>query len=231
MMKSTIAVCIILLSSPITAFTGRSGAFTTKKQHLFGTIADELDEIWSEAASAGQDVVLKTTGIVKDRAFDYKSQAVNRIHTHAVVNQDTIEQAAADFAEVKEKTEKKFDTDYKETLRKAEDRFIKAVSKAEANFAFAMRRIESATEEAIERAGNWTGDVKVRAKSHYIHTTAAAEELFQIAVEKAELNFEEAKIKAEESREHHIEYFEAYGEYLPDKTSYLTSLFGDLIAF
>jgi hypothetical protein len=244
MMKSLLTYIVFLLFAvdQTAAFSVRpAGVCGTTVQSIptacFGTIADELEEVWSRADNAGQDAIAHTTEVVKDRAFDYKSQAVNRIHSNVVkvddyVSQDTFERAAAEF-EVIEQIESKFDIDYKEALHKAEDRFFKAIAKAETRFGNTMRRIEVAYDGALKRDKhqNWMANIKLRAKGHCIHTTAAAEELFQIAVEKAELSFEEDKIKADNAREQQLEYFEKYGEHMEDKTSYLTSLFGDLIAF
>jgi hypothetical protein len=222
MMKSFLT-CIVfaLLVDQIAAFTVTPvGVYTSRVQSLrptacFGTIADELEEVWSRAASAGQDAIAHTTEVVKDRAFDYKLQAVNRIHSNVEkvdsVNQDSFEIAAAEYDEVMmEQVEKTFDTDYKHAIHNAEDRFFKAIGKAETIFGNTMDRIETAYDSAVKREKQhyWMSDIKFRAKGHCIHTTAAAEELFQIAVEKAELNFEEEKIKAESARDLRLEYYE-----------------------
>ena len=171
-------------------------------------VVAELEEIWSEAARAGVDAVLTTADLVKDRAFDYKRRTFDRIH--ALLAQCDTEATA------------KYDADYRTSLAQAGVRFLNAVVKAEDRLARSIQRSEAEYDWYLKREKHWTSDVVLRAKSHFIHSTAAAEELFLIAVEKAELGFEEAKIRADKVRDRQSEYFLDYGENMHDEMTYLS---------
>jgi hypothetical protein len=180
-------------------------------------IMAELEQVWIDAARSGVDAVLTTADLVKDRSFDYKRRAFNRIHT--ILDNSDLEKEA------------KYDADYRAALAHAEVRFLKAVSKAEEKLARLIQRNEADYDRFLKHEKHWTNDVVLRAKTHFIHSTAAAEELFLIAVEKAELGFEEAKIKAESVRDRQMEYFLDYGENMHDRMTYLSLDFSNLIAF
>lgn len=180
-------------------------------------IVAELEEIWSEAARAGVDAVLTTADLVKDRSFDFKRRTCDRIH--------------AQLTNCHVEANAKYDADYQGALAQAEVRFLNAVAKAEDRLARSIQRSEAEYDRYLKREKHWTSDVVLRAKNHFIQSTAAAEELFLIAVEKAELSFEEAKIKAEKVRERQSEYFLDYGENMHDEMTYLTLDFSNLIAF
>ena len=229
-MKSS--TLILLALTQIGAFAPPT--YTTKRSTVtcFG-FTEEFEEIWSQAAKAGADAVLTTADLVKDRAFDFKKEAMDRISIDAIqdITEHAVEQAAAEFADVKEHLEKKFDIVHKEALSRAGDRFMKTVAKAERQLAHSIHCAESAYDRELKRAKHWNSDVVHRAKSRYIQAVAAAEELFQIAVEKAELSFEETRIKAEDIRNLQKEYFEKNGEYMVDEMAYISSFFSNLIAF
>lgn len=228
-MRSFLAA-LLLVSQQATSFIP---AVSTKSSFVarFG-LEEDLEDVWKGAAKAGRDAALTTTDMVKDLASNCKSQAMTRIRSRSgdlVITQDTIEQAANEFMGAHEQIEKKYDEQLKASVKKAESRFVKAVAEAEKEFAKTMQRIEKAFEKSLKIEK--TLDCLDRAKSHYIRTTAAAEEIFQIAIEKAELKFEEAKIKAEEVRHKEMEYFEENGKYMRNRGNYFSTFFGDLIAF
>ncbi|KAI2511039.1 hypothetical protein MHU86_3351 [Fragilaria crotonensis] len=180
-------------------------------------IMAELEQVWSDAARSGVDAVLTTADLVKDRSFDYKRRAFDRIHT--ILDKGDVEHEA------------KYDADYRAELAQAEVRFLKAVSKAEEQLARSIQRSEADYDRFLKQEKHWTSDVVLRAKTHFIQSTAAAEELFLIAVEKAELGFEEAKVKADSVRDRQMEYFLDYGEDMHDIMAYLSVDFSNLIAF
>ena len=229
MMKSSILILLAL--TQIGAFAPPT--YTKRSTVTCFGFTEEFEEIWSQAAKAGADAVLTTADLVKDRAFDFKKEAMDRISIDAIqdITEHAVEQAAAEFADVKEHLEKKFDIVHKEALSRAGDRFMKTVAKAERQLAHSIHRAETAYDRELKRAKHWSSDVVHRAKSRYIQAVAAAEELFQIAVEKAELSFEETRIKAEDIRNLQKEYFEKNGEYMVDEMAYISSFFSNLIAF
>ena len=180
-------------------------------------IVAELEQVWSDAARSGVDAVLTTADLVKDRSFDYKRRAFDRIHS--IVDKGDLQHEA------------KYDADYRAALAQAEVRFLKAISKAEEKLAGSIQRSEADYDRFLKQEKHWTSDVVLRAKTHFIFSTAAAEELFLIAVEKAELGFEEAKIKADTVRDQQVEYFLDFGEDVHDEMAYLSVDFSNLIAF
>jgi hypothetical protein len=224
MMKSPFRLLIVISLTQIGAFAPlvQVHKLSVTRWGSSSSSTDELQAVWSRAAQAGADAVQTTADLVKDRAFDYKQRAVGRIQ--AMPTEEFVEGESTGPT-------MKFNADYQEALARAEERFLRAVAKAEEKLAHSIHCGETTYDRDLKREKHWTNDVILRAKNLYIQRTAAAEELFQIAVEKAELGFEEAKIKADDMRNRHMDYFQEYGEYMHDEMPYLSSHFGNLIAF
>jgi hypothetical protein len=216
---------------------------------------EEIEEIWRQAAATSvEDALRSTAEFVQDEAFSYRKRVTDRIHrerefddTKRVV--DGIQSISPkedpmmfdDFLPFAKKNrhpknmampaEMKFESDYREALVLAEDKFLRCISKAEERLAQAIHRSEAAYDRLLQREKHWTFDVVLRAKMQYIQSIVAAEELFQIAVERAELGFEESKIKAAEMKNVQRQYYHERGEFMPDEIKYLSTYFANLIAF
>jgi hypothetical protein len=226
MMKSPFRFLLVISLTPTSAFAPpvqgvhKLSVTCSASSSSSSSRTEELQAVWSRAAQVGADAVQATADLVKDRAFDYKRRVVGRIQAiHTSEESDP------------RKTVMKFDADYQEALTRAEERFLRAIAKAEEKLAKSIHGGETTYDRDLRKEKHWTNDVILRAKNHYIQRTAAAEELFQIAVEKAELGFEEAKIKADDMRNRQMDYFQEYGEYMHDEMPYLSSNFSNLIAF
>jgi hypothetical protein len=239
--------CKFIQAFPIYPTTSYRYQRFCSRIHSTGRV-EEIEEIWKQAATSGDDAVRSTAEFVQDEAFTYRKRVMERIHREREFDNkkrvmDGIQLISPkdhlfdDILPLGSRPDKaipaelKFESDYREALGLAEEQFLRSVEKAEERLAQAIHRNEAAYDRILKREKHWTSDVVLRAKMQYIQSIVVAEELFQIAVERAELGFEESKIKAAEMKNVHRQYYLDHGEYMPDEIKYLSTYFANLIAF
>mmetsp|Transcript_338 Transcript_338/g.441 ORF Transcript_338/g.441 Transcript_338/m.441 type:complete len:230 (-) Transcript_338:379-1068(-) len=201
---------------------------------VLADIANELYETWSNAAMIGDDAVGRTADYIKERAFDCKNEVLTRISETSEkfenVNEDSIDHAASEYFGVS--TEKKYETMYKIAVGEAEIDFMNAIHKQEGIFLKEMNEIVSDYDHALSQTKNGLTEEDIfSATRRYIERSAAVDELFQIAIERAELAYKVDIIDAEEMRNKEASFYAKHGRYLPEKIDYLSPKFANQIAF
>jgi len=210
---------------------------SSSSRHIPSKLADisqELEETWSNAAMIGEDAAERTTSLIKDRAFDCRTQVMKRTKEQKFVRreitEDSIEKAAAEF--MGESIEKDYDINYRKAISDAENGFLDAITRQEEILKEEIHEISSEYDQALSQTQfGLTEDDIFMAKQSFIQRSAVVDELFQIAIERAELANKEAIIEAAEERNEEVRYYEKFGRYMPDKIDYNAPAFANLIAF
>mmetsp|Transcript_24378 Transcript_24378/g.36167 ORF Transcript_24378/g.36167 Transcript_24378/m.36167 type:complete len:250 (+) Transcript_24378:69-818(+) len=197
-------------------------------------ITYDLYEAWSNAAMVGDDAVGRTANFIKDRAFDYKNEVLSRMKENSQkfdnINEDSIEKAASEYFGAQ--TEKKYQTMYKIAVGQAEIDLMNAINKQEGIFLEEMNKIVSDYDYALSQTQDGLTEEDIfSATRQYIQRSAAVDELFEIAIERAELAYKVELIEAEEARNEEVQFYEKHGRYKPEKLDYLSVTFANQIAF
>lgn len=206
------------------------------------SISQELEEAWSNAAVLGEDAAERTTSLIEERAIDCKSQVMKRIKEQqkegrddTIISEDSIEKAAAEYYDIMEVELKRYDRNYRNSVEEAEKIFINTIKKQEHLLKIEIEQIGYEYNLALTASqttqNGLTEDDIFTAKEYFIQRSAIVDEVFQSAIERAELTYSVSVFEATENRNEEQLYFQNFGRYMPDIMDYNSAGFGNLIAF
>jgi len=180
----------------------------------------ELHETWNSAAALGNDAVEQIRNVLQDRALNCKQKALSRhfgLKNEGKTNiSQNIDTTAVDLSSM---VEKEYETAYRIAAGQSEIDFMTAIHREEEKFLEGINEILSDYNHDLSSQTNmdddgFTEEDIFSATRQYIQRSVATDELFQIAIERAELAYKGAIIQAEETRNEEAQFYEKHGRYL-----------------
>jgi len=170
-------------------------------QNTFSQLAEikaELEETWNNAAMLGEDAVLETHNFAQSQAIDYKRRVVNKIMKAPEKPKQMSMDSFSQDSEGKQDLEAK--REHMQALAEARKTFLHRITFVEKLFRKEINEIIDNYDDNLSLTNEGMTEYQVfSANDQYIHRSAVAQELFQAAVDVAELTYREAEITAEEN--------------------------------
>mmetsp|Transcript_18748 Transcript_18748/g.28307 ORF Transcript_18748/g.28307 Transcript_18748/m.28307 type:complete len:208 (-) Transcript_18748:78-701(-) len=200
-MNKYLFISVLLRLSPTRAYVPNipSPSFQNTNSQLTD-LAIEIEEIWSNAAAIGEDSSEETLDFVQSRALDYKNRVKNRVtkQTDKLKRTSKTPFVTAGAESTEDMTAMK---QYQNALDIALRSFSQRVDAAEEKLTFELDEIIEAYNDNLSSTSVYgmTEDDIFLAKERHIQNSAIAEELFQVALDTAEVAYREAVLTAEEN--------------------------------